>query len=185
MDDFARTVIGYHGCSVAQANRLISGEQPISAWSPSRNAYDWLGHGIYFWEYGPERAREWSFQNGRDGGVVGAIIQLGRCLDLTDTRSTAFLAEVYESVRLAYSSRGIPLPMNRTLRNELDCLMINAATELNEGRVHPEDFQTVRCPFLEGEPVYEGSMILRRSHIQLAVVDTRCILGVFRPNHAF
>ena len=56
MDRFARTVLGYHGCDPAFAEKLLSGEVPINDWKPSTNDYDWLGHGIYFWEYAPERA---------------------------------------------------------------------------------------------------------------------------------
>ena len=26
---------------------------------PKANPYDWLGHGTYFWEFAPERARLW------------------------------------------------------------------------------------------------------------------------------
>jgi hypothetical protein len=36
-------------------------------------------------------------------------------------------------------------------------------------------YQTVRCPFEEGEPVYEGSMIKTQSHVQIAVGDRSCI----------
>ena len=183
MDNFARIVIGYHGCTIELASRLISGELAISAWPHSENAYDWLGHGVYFWEYGPQRAREWSVQNGRDGGVVGAYIQLGKCLDLTDTRYTAFLAEAYDSVREMYAAQKLPLPVNKQKRNELDCLVINEVTDLyGDGDEEAERFQTVRCPFLEGKPAFEGSMIQRQSHIQVTVIDSDCILGVFRPN---
>lgn len=44
-------------------------------------------------------------------------------------------------------------------------------------------FRTVRCPFLEGESAFPGSRILKESHVQIAVRDTACILGVFRPNY--
>lgn len=45
---YDRTVIAYHGCDVETAERLLSGEP----FKPSQNDYDWLGEGIYFWEYG-------------------------------------------------------------------------------------------------------------------------------------
>lgn len=159
------------------ADALISGDTPISGWDLSDNTYDWLGRGIYFWEYGPERAREWSLENGRDGGVVGAIIQLGKCLDLTDTRSTDFLSVAYDSIVELYAVKGTSLPANRQGWNELDCLVIN---EANDSFARP-GFQTVRCPFLEGGPAFPGSKIRRKSHIQIAVIDRSCIVGVFRP----
>ncbi len=98
LNDFTRTVYGYHGCTQALADELISGGRSVAAWPRSQNEYDWLGNGIYFWEHGPNRAREWSLANGRGGGVVGAHIQLGRCLDLMDTRHTALLARAFEAV---------------------------------------------------------------------------------------
>jgi hypothetical protein len=39
----------------------------------------------------------------------------------------------------------------------------------------------VRGGFLEGEPVFPGSGILRESHIQISVRNPTCVLGVFRP----
>ena len=57
MDRYARIVFGYHGTEPQFAERLIRGEIAVADWSPSSNEYDWLGHGIYFWEYAPDRAR--------------------------------------------------------------------------------------------------------------------------------
>ncbi len=177
-DRFARPVYGYHGCTQALADELISGARSVDAWPRSRNEYDWLGHGLYFWEHGPQRAREWSLANGRDGGVVGAHIQLGRCLDLADTRYTEILVDAFESVRELYEGLGQPLPVNEGKRNNLDCLVINYLLEYYR---NPQ-FQTVRCPFLEGRPAFTGSRIRLQSHIQISVIDSECILGVFRPN---
>ena len=44
-------VLGYHGCDQSIADRLLAG----GAFRKSRNDYDWLGHGIYFWEANPLR----------------------------------------------------------------------------------------------------------------------------------
>jgi hypothetical protein len=43
------------------------------------------------------------------------------------------------------------------------------------------EYQTVRGVFREGEPAFDGSMIYRETHVQVAVVDPSCILGVFHP----
>jgi hypothetical protein len=64
------------------------GEVGVEEWKQCDNEYDWLGNGIYFWEHSPERARRWA---GADGIVIGAVIQLGNCLDLTDLRYTGLL----------------------------------------------------------------------------------------------
>src|SRR5215207_8245372 len=95
MDTFSRIVLGYHGCDPAFAEDLLLGRVPIADWELSQNPYDWLGHGIYFWEFAPYRARSWDDK----GGVIGAIIQLGVCLDLTDVRYTALLQREYKLVR--------------------------------------------------------------------------------------
>lgn len=180
VDRFTRIVLGYHGCDHKFADSLIRGKSQIGGWQPSTNAYDWLGHGIYFWEYAPERARSWAGK----GGVIGAIIQLGTCLDLTDVRYTMLLAEAFESLRGLYTRKGRRIPQNRGKRRDLDCAVINelvasAEAAKSEDRV---SFQTVRCPFLEGDPAFDGSAILKESHIQISVRDPACILGVFRPN---
>jgi hypothetical protein len=49
------------------------------------------------------------------------------------------------------------------------------------GRQTGEEFDTVRCAFSEGAPIFDGSRIHQQSHIQLAVRNTACIVGVFRP----
>jgi hypothetical protein len=177
LDRFARIILGYHGCEPEFAESLVRGEIVINAWQPSRNPYDWLGHGVYFWEHAPHRAAKW----GGRGGVIGAVIQLGVCLDLTETRFTSLLAAVYQSLRRSYKIQDKPLPKNRGKRRDLDCLVMNEVmASAQEGGGSP--FQTVRSPFLEGRPAFPGSGIRRESHIQIAVIDTSCILGVFRPN---
>src|SRR4051812_24847694 len=173
MDRFSRIMLGYHGCTAEFAEAMLRGELSLSQRQPSANPYDWLGHGIYFWEYGLERARAWG-----EGGVIGAVIQLGRCLDLTDIRHTDLLSTAYKTVKKVFRNQRRKLPKNREKRRELDCLVINS---LVSGQSEGQQFQAVRGPFLEGRPAYPGSHILRESHIQIAVRDRACILGVFRP----
>ena len=173
MDRFSRIVLGYHGCASEFADAILRGELSISQWQSSANPYDWLGQGIYFWEYAPERARAWGA-----GGVIGAVVQLGRCLDLTDIRYTDLLSPAYQAAKKAFRQHTRKLPKNREKRRELDCLVINS---LILGQPEGEQFQTVRGPFLEGRPAFPGSQILRESHVQIAVRDRACILGVFRP----
>jgi hypothetical protein len=176
LDRYARTVLGYHGCDPDFAEALIRGETSIAEWQPSTNDWDWLGHGIYFWEFAPYRARDWMDK----GGVVGAVIQLGHCLDLTDIRATGTLAQQFEVVRKLYQDDGRSLPANRGLRSDLDCLVINELVAASDESGIAYD--TVRSAFLEGEPAFEGSRIFRESHIQVSVLTTASIVGVFRPN---
>ncbi len=89
-------VLGFHGCDQGIGEAILRGEKRHL--KKSRNDYDWLGEGIYFWESNPRRAFE--FARERAGGgknsqgaienpfVLGAIINMGRCLNLSD--SSAF-----------------------------------------------------------------------------------------------
>jgi len=189
MERFARVVLGYHGCRAPVAADLLSGRLSIDDWAPSENAHDWLGHGLYFWEHSPERALEWARRKvARDGlgeqpGVVGAVIQLGACLDLTNVAYTALLGRAHRHMRESYRKAGRPLLANtgrdRDLKNrQLDCLVINwLHRESGQAR-----FETVRGIFPEGGPAYLGAKIMKQTHIQIVVRNKHCILGVFRPN---
>jgi hypothetical protein len=71
----------------------------------SENRYDWLGAGAYFWENSPDRAMEWAHfltqhpqnpeHNIAKPFVVGAVIDLGNCLDLSDAGSLEIIKEAY------------------------------------------------------------------------------------------
>jgi hypothetical protein len=92
------------------ADRLLAGEP----FRRSENGYDWLGSGVYFWEYGPDRALQFAREKQQRGQIVeaaaiGALVQLGRCLDLLDTGCTLNLAEAYPSIAVQY---GTMLPRN-------------------------------------------------------------------------
>jgi hypothetical protein len=163
-----RSVVGFHGTSEARAEVIVCSGEFI----PSKNEYDWLGHGIYFWEHAPLRAWQWARQKYRDrAAVVEATIELGTCLDLTDLRYTSALRLSYEMLREAFLRNKTPLPMNRNKARLLDCLVVNYLTSY----ILPE-CETVRAPFLEGDPIYEGSMLLNQSHVQLVARSSRCII---------
>lgn len=180
---YDRTIIGYHGTDQKTAERILSGEP----FRPSTKDYDWLGTGVYFWEYGYDRAVRWAEENyGDSPAVVGALIQLGSCYDLLDTRFTHDLADGAALFDEQWSGDA-PRPQNRGRGRKarfLDCAVINWwLTQLQAVEDGPT-YQTVRCGFNEGEPVYAGMEILRESHVQVAVRDLESILGVFRPMSA-
>jgi hypothetical protein len=104
------------------------------------------------------------------------------------SRYTAFLRDAFPSFKANHREAHRPLPSNAGLRQRasdlvlrrLDCAMLNWATgQLEKNRGIP--FQTVRGVFMEGEPAFPGSCIMEKSHIQVAVRDPGCIVGVFRP----
>ena len=74
--DYHRTVVGYHGTRRSTALRIVQG---LRGFEPSENDDDWLGHGVYFWEYAPQQAWLWAEQRRRSKGwdedvAVGAMI---------------------------------------------------------------------------------------------------------------
>lgn len=62
----------------------------------------------------------------------------------------------------------------------LDCAVMNTLHTYRKDRELPA-YDTVRGPFLEGEPIYENAGFLSKNHIQLCVRNTDCIKGYFRP----
>ncbi|MBX3225748.1 MAG: hypothetical protein KIT84_30775 [Labilithrix sp.] len=183
---YDRTVIAYHGCDASIAERILAGAQ----FKKSQNNYDWLGEGIYFWEYGADRALRFAEEQVARGKIekaalVGALIQLGNCFDLMDTKFTDELPVAYAMLEKLHAAAGTKLPANRgntpdkKLRR-LDCAVLNLYLrhlEENEDIV----YDTVRCGFVEGAPAFKGSGIMHQSHVQLAVRTPACVVGVFRP----
>jgi hypothetical protein len=186
MERFERIVVGYHGCTEEFARSLLLGDLPIHDWRPSTNTWDWLGHGIYFWEHAPTRALRWARErfkaSGQVASVIGAILQLGRCFDLLNEAFTSILADRYRRLAKGFAEGGRSLPRNRgrdRKRRDLDCLIINHSLDTLRGQ--GVEYDTVRGAFLEGKAAYQGAGFSRESHIQVAVRNSACILGVFRP----
>jgi hypothetical protein len=50
-------VMGYHGCDQSIVERILTRDDDLK---PSQNDWDWLGHGIYFWEDSSVRAFRWA-----------------------------------------------------------------------------------------------------------------------------
>ncbi len=64
-------------------------------------------------------------------------------------------------------------------KRELDCAVIRFTHQLAEKK--GTYFDSVRAAFLEGEPLYPGSMFRKQNHIQIAVINPNCIKGIFLP----
>lgn len=179
-------VFGFHGCRREVFDEVIKNGGTLKA---SSNVYDWLGNGIYFWEQNFARAYEWAAaRNGKeDAAVIGAVIDLGHCLNLTDSASSDILRGGYELLKTTCARAGILLPRNREskkgtdiLLRDLDCAVIQQIHEFNR-RKGREQFDSVRGVFTEGAPPYEGSAFCERTHIQLCICNPNCIKGYFEP----
>lgn len=179
-------VFGYHGCDETVARVALEGGRL----RPSANAYDWLGHGIYFWEGSPARALRWARDMRGRGpspirrpAVIGAILDLGHCLSLTDPDSAELVTFAYRDHQEACREEGITPPRNagHDLKARfLDCAVMNHLHQLREEQGLPP-FDTVRGFFTEGEALYPDSGLRSLDHVQVCVRHPRCIIGFFRP----
>lgn len=187
-------ILGFHGCDASVAEQVFAGEEGLS---PSENDYDWLGHGIYFWEHNPQRALEYAQmlrdrpQRGkgyvRRPAVVGAVIDLGFCLNLLDAHFLATIKSGYEALRQLSEQAGESMPVNKPagsdgelLLRHLDCAVLQTVHELRE-EAGQTSFDTTRGVFVEGRPLYPNAGFHERNHIQVCVRNRRCIKGYFRP----
>ncbi|MBO5065309.1 MAG: hypothetical protein J6A49_07020 [Clostridia bacterium] len=178
-------ILGFHGCNREVYNKVINEGEPLKA---SLNSYDWLGNGIYFWEQNYQRAFEWAFNRyGKDAAVIGAAIDLGNCLNLTDSAGASVLREGYELLKFRCEASSVELPKNRksaktkdVLLRDLDCAVIQQIHDYNTINNLPK-FDSVRGIFTEGDPVYEGSEFLEKTHVQICICNPNCIKGYFTP----
>lgn len=180
-------VLGFHGTEESLVNKVVAGQ--TDHLKKSDGKFEWLGHGIYFWENDPQRGMEWA-QSGNPKSkinapaVAGAIIDLGWCLDLTTRTGLDEVAEAYATLRDSYRSAGNDLPSNTggrdRFKRELDCQVIQALHLYRKDRALPP-YDSVRAPFPEDEPLYEGAGFRKRNHIQIAIINTDCIKGYFHP----
>ena len=177
-------ILGYHGCDKEVGARLLAGV----AFQPSDNDYDWLGPGIYFWEANPLRGLEFATEASkrkRSGiekpFVIGAVIELGLCLDLTTSNGLDWLRIAHASLVDVTRAAKLNLPSNSKdkLRRNLDCAVIRRLHKILEVQNLPP-IDTLKGVFTEGEPAYPGSGFAEKTHIQIAVRNPTSIKGVFR-----
>ena len=177
-------ILGYHGCDVRVGERLLGG----TPFQLSDNDYDWLGPGIYFWEANPQRGFEFAQEaskrrssNISNPFVIGAVIELGLCLDLTTASGVDWVRIAYDSLLAVTQAAALTLPGNGDdqLRRNLDCAVIRRLHSILEAQQLPA-IDTLKGVFIEGLPVYPGAGFYEKTHIQVAVRNPRCIKGVFR-----
>jgi hypothetical protein len=185
-------VLGFHGCDESVALKVLTGKEFLKR---SANKYDWLGHGFYFWENSPSRAMEFAtylqkFPDRSRGiiikpAVIGAVINLGFCLDLLDFDNLQYLKKSYETLQ-SFSSNS-DLPENKSiggigdlLLRELDCAVIETLHTIIKDS-HQSSFDSIRGVFNEGEELYPNAGFRDKDHIQICVRNPNCIKGFFLP----
>lgn len=179
-------MLGYHGCAAAVAEAILGGEPFL----PSENDHDWLGHGIYFWEANPQRGIQFYKEtrarknlDSSDAAVIGAVIDMGYCLDLSTSQGVEAVTSAYDTLKAVFEKLKKPMPKNvqgeDLLRRKLDCAVINHLHASRAASDLPE-FDTVRGIFFEGGSAYPTSGFRERTHVQIAVRNKARIKGVFR-----
>lgn len=188
-------ILGFHGCDKSVVEKIVTQKEEFKK---SENDYDWLGNGIYFWENNYHRALAYA-QNLQKNpiaqskkiiktpAVIGAVIDLGFCLDLLETNSISVLKATNDFLCQAFDEADLPKNSSPKYSSELlirkrDCLTIET-THLLRKNIRPKvkEYDSVRGVFLEGTQIYVGSGFHEKSHIQLCIRNPNCIKGVFIP----
>lgn len=109
-----------------------------------------VGSCIYFWENNVERAEQWAEDNSKiknssikTPGVLGAYLDLGNCLDLTDSGSLQLLKIPYDTLKKSVDLAGMDMPVNKDplkvksrdrILRKLDCAVIQHYMNLPKKR---------------------------------------------------
>ena len=180
--DYHRTVVGYHGTLRSTAIRLVTGEQPFT---DSVGGGEWLGHGVYFWEYSPRQAWRWAADHVHNPhaepvAVVASMIRLGNCFDLVDPENAHRLEEAHRQFVEDARRSGKTPPKNARAHKLLDCAVLNYAyasiAEAEGVRV-----DTCRAVYVPSklDRFWPTSWLCRGTHLQLCVMNPECILGTW------
>lgn len=143
----------------------------------------------------PQRAYEWAVRAHErkpdkisEPYVLGAIIDLGNCLNFCERNSVQLLQKAYQDLSAVMKVAGFDICTlkNKTpdeggfsLLRPLDCAVITHLHTIAEtGGV---SFDTVYGYFQEGNASFPGSGVREKSHIQICVRNMSCIKGYFLP----
>lgn len=186
-------ILGFHGCDKNVKATILKKDN--SDLIKSENSWDWLGSGVYFWENNYKRAYDfareqskWNKEKVKTPAVVGAVLNLGRCLDLLETSNLKLLKASYDFLVEMNKTSGIAMPENTEftstskstdrLKRNLDCAVIENLHELTP---LASQFDSVRGIFSEGDLLYPKSGFKSKDHIQICIRNPNCIKGYFSP----
>jgi hypothetical protein len=186
-------ILGFHGCDKAVADEVINGKAELKF---SENTFDWLGKGIYFWEYSAERAFDYANEVSlhkkgsnviNEPAILGAVIDLGYCLDLIEFKNLAILKRNFDYFKTTCDSSGTDLPKNKAiggtndlLLRDLDCAIIEF---LHQSRIDTDErpYDSVKGVFLEGKDLYPNAGFKEKNHIQICIRNPNCLKGFSLP----
>jgi hypothetical protein len=186
-NNYPNFIIGYHSCDKEVGLKVLNG---LDTLNKSDNPWDWLGEGVYFWEQNPYRALEYSIEVSKGKQinkkkintpfVLGAIIELGNCLNILEPQSIKLLFESFKSFEKIHKETNKDLPINKGNNRALDCAVIKYIHQ-SISKTNSQPFDTVRSLFDEGIEVYKGASFTTRNHIQVCVTNLSMIKGYFLP----
>ncbi len=188
-------VLGYHGCDKSIVDKIVATPQHLQK---SENSYDWLGSGVYFWLNSPSRAIEFAQSISKNPNktkdnkittpdVVGAVIDLGNCLDLTEYSCLIELKNAHKSLIELCNKFNLPIPKNKKLYEkdndiiirELDCAVIKTLHNFRQ-KNNLQPYDSVMGMFNEGKALFEGTQIMEKTHTQICIRNLDCIKGYFK-----
>jgi hypothetical protein len=122
---------------------------------------------------------------------LGAVIDLGYCLELLYAEHIRVVLDAYNVLKKAYELSGRPLPPNRysahsgvLLLRYLNCAVIENLHKLQSAdALRP--FDTIRGIFIEGCELYPNVGFRDKNDIQICVRNPNCIKGLFIPGKEF
>ena len=116
-------------------------------------------------------------------GVIGAVIDLGNCLDLVAVENLKTVRGAYRGLCQALVAGGGSIPKNTGSdfgARKLDCAVFEFLHKARQKASRPQ-FDAIRAFFVEGKPLYEGAQIRTLDHVQICVRNPRQIVGYFLP----
>lgn len=183
----SHNVVGFHGTTLDDAERIVSGPLRDSS-SEAR----WLGRGIYFFERNSELAIRWArlraAKQGKDAALIRAEIDLSTCFDLTRPTYQLIARSAHALLQARWSADPSIVPADQKPfellsgqvragfrgdwqdygRNELDFAVVEEAIQLAKDK-HNITLDTVRGAFIEDAPLYTHSWFYEGAHVAIAV----------------
>ncbi len=119
--------------------------------------------------------------------VVGAIIYLGECFNLSFDSNQRLIADVHAQIEARYRRNKWKLPANDFFYRNLDCLVINETCRVlaraNGQRVDTVRGVAVGCidsdPSKGPSPAYAGSLLLAETYKVVCVRTRKVIVDYF------
>lgn len=189
-------VLGYHGCDGRSVKRFSAAaitclrvSMPTIGSVPEPTSGKTVRNGRYPGRSSCKNIPRSPTTESRLHSFIGAIIDLGNCLDLSDAGSLTIIRNGYEQFKATTESASAQLPVNESahdkdtdlVKRHLDCAVVNFVHALRD-RSKLRPFDTVRGIFTEGGELYPGANIQSKTHVQVCVrKPATSIKGYFRP----